>query len=263
MTQKIDQELEAKIVQLYQDGVRPTYIAKDLNVGKNTVQRVLDRNGIARRGPVQRRMKPHLQAIICERYAQGERPNLLAKEFDVSVFTIRDIIKSNGGVINPKGQQYRRFTVEEIETMRQLCDQGASQTAIAVALNSSQNVISRVMREHGIEPNQIGHATGSKHGSWKGGRHINQGGYVEVLLDPSDPMAPMRNRMGYVAEHRLVVARRLGRPLKSNETVHHINGNKQDNRLENLQLRLGKHGNGVSYCCADCGSRNIVPCKLE
>jgi DNA invertase Pin-like site-specific DNA recombinase len=263
MPKKISQELETKILHMYQDGARPSQIVKDLNVGDNTVQRVLDRNGIARRGPVQRRMKPHLQVSICERYAQGESPKLLAKEFGVSVFTIRDIIKSNGGVINPTGQQYRRFTANEIETMRQMRDKGASQTAIAIAIGTNQIAISRVMRANGIVPNQIGHVSGDKHGSWKGGSHITYSGYVEVWLDPSDPMASMRTRMGYVLEHRLNLARKLGRPLKSSETVHHVNGDKLDNRPENLQVRQGRHGTGEVYCCADCGSRNIVQCEID
>jgi hypothetical protein len=46
----------------------------------------------------------------------------------------------------------------------------------------------------------------------------------------------MADRNGWVLEHRLVVARRIGRPLTRDEVVHHVNGIKSDNRDNNLQL---------------------------
>ena len=79
---------------------------------------------------------------------------------------------------------------------------------------------------------------GYKNAMWKGGEIVTGhtgGGYIKELA----PEHPNADASGYVLQHRLVMEQIIGRPLKSSERVHHKNGNRQDNRPENLELWVG------------------------
>jgi len=67
-----------------------------------------------------------------------------------------------------------------------------------------------------------------------GKRYIDKYGYAFVYI----PVENKRSRCMYVSEHRLVMEQKLGRKLLTQETVHHLNGDRQDNRPENLELWL-------------------------
>ena len=85
---------------------------------------------------------------------------------------------------------------------------------------------------------------GENNPNWKGGRCRSgpSGRGYFYILHPDHPFA---TRSGYVAEHRLVVEAHLGRTLLPTEVVHHINGDIEDNHIENLMLfsSQGKHRN--------------------
>ena len=72
--------------------------------------------------------------------------------------------------------------------------------------------------------------------SWKGGKWKDKDGYIHIY----NPNHPFAQKKGYIAEHRLVIEKFLGRYLEPWEQVHHINGIKDDNRLENLELVIRK-----------------------
>ncbi len=119
----------------------------------------------------------------------------------------------------------------------------------------SDLTIAYYLRRHGIAVRSSGEShklafragllpsrKGIRHSQWKGGRKNHSGGYSSVKIHPDDFFYPMANKTEYVLEHRLVMAKSLGRCLQPWEEVHHKNGVRNDNRLENLELTTkGQH----------------------
>ncbi len=105
--------------------------------------------------------------------------------------------------------------------------------------------------------------------SWKGGRIRTTQGYI-LAYAPDHPHA---TGTGYIPEHRLVMEKIKGRYLlpAPDETVHHKNGIRDNNRPENLELRVGagSHPQGIlpedaPHCptCV-CAERNASASRLQ
>jgi hypothetical protein len=72
------------------------------------------------------------------------------------------------------------------------------------------------------------------------GKYVDPKGYIHVYI----PEHPMAGSTGYIPEHRLIMEKFLGRSIYPEETVHHKNGIRNDNRLENLELWAKSHPSG-------------------
>jgi len=79
---------------------------------------------------------------------------------------------------------------------------------------------------------------GHKQWKWNNGKSRTSNGYIDIKM----PEHPFATKRGHVSEHRLIMEKHIGRYLEPNEEVHHLNGIRDDNKIENLViLKKGQH----------------------
>ncbi len=93
-------------------------------------------------------------------------------------------------------------------------------------------------------------------------RFIDKTGYAWIHCYRENEFYPMSNKRNLILEHRLVMAQFLGRCLTPREHIHHKNGNRSDNRIENLELISQANHNLITTFCDDCkvkkGNRKLI-----
>ena len=99
--------------------------------------------------------------------------------------------------------------------------------------------------DQGGKRKPVGHSdmTQNKQSYIRDYRDVHPDGYI-LIWKPDHPNA---KKNGYIYEHRYVMAENLGRTLMPSEAVHHLNGNKQDNRRSNLLLVDSQHKHNVAH----------------
>jgi len=118
------------------------------------------------------------------------------------------------------------------EALRNLIEvEGLQLRIVAELVGLHEETVRRRCEELGITRQRTGPRSGEKHPDWKGGVTISKG-YRYIYA----PDHPNKGRGNYVLEHRLVMEQKLGRYLDQSEVVHHVDGNRMNNSIENLVL---------------------------
>lgn len=250
------------VCEMYREGKTGPEIARTLGTDSSSVYRVLKARGIARVHCGPRRFFDEAQsAEIVHRYLDGATASAIAELYACNEHTVRNVLRRMGVAIRPTGPAVRMLPTDAVDQIVARHESGCRVSTIAAAMGIGHDRVRRALELRGIVPCRDP-LRGRRHPNWKGGR-VRFGEYVAIRLQPGHPLFGMTKRRGYIFEHRLVMAEHLGRVLRDDETVHHINGNGADNRLENLQLRRGQHGTGESWRCRRCGSHDIEAVPLK
>lgn len=139
----------------------------------------------------------------------------------------------------------RDLPAELLEKLIAGHEAGESRRALALKHEINYSAVTTALERAGVTLRDDRRRRGPACPMYRTGRYIDAEGYVRVRVAENDPFIGMTHTARRtVLEHRLVMARQLGRLLTSTERVHHLNGDKTDNRLENLELWETSHPYG-------------------
>jgi hypothetical protein len=230
------------LVAAYKAGESIRAIARRLRINGRRVTETLDEAGLEFRHPGgKRRFSDDDAAEFARAYRAGESLEQIGQRHGASYVVIRRYLLREGARLRPVGAP-AFWTGERQEEAVRRYQAGEQLKDIAAAMGCGTGTLTAVLTELGAHKKKP-YKRREAHHSWRGGRIVNEHGYVSVKVPDKDREIADKTRTGYVLEHRLVMARHLGRRLHRDETVHHRR-RKDENELENLELWVGNHPKG-------------------
>lgn len=161
-------------------------------------------------------------------FESGATCREIGSKFSVTAHYIARRLRRHGIRVMPL-EKLKRPGIQTERIIR-LYESGLTTRAIGKEVGLTHRAVRLRLFERGIRLRKRADYKwphGPNHPLWKGGRIVDKRqGYITLNVPG----------VGRKLEHRVVMERVLGRPLKSHEYVHHINGIRDDNRPENLVL---------------------------
>lgn len=194
---------EADIVARYLARESAESIRRSYGCSRQPIVTVLKRHGIYQPKRFQG-FTPEERDEIVARYQEGAKPAQIARDFQCSQCTIDRMLQRLGVWISPKRLERvgARYTMDQKREMVSRYDSGDSIYRIAKAFRTQPQMIWSILKAAEVT---------FRDKAWRGGR-VEAGGYIAVTADKADPIAAaMATVTGYVLEHRIVMARSLGR----------------------------------------------------
>lgn len=176
----------------------------------------------------------------------------IGRMFGVSTSTVCNKLKACGIKTRPmaanvQGERFGRWTAIKSEGSS---EHGQTMWLCQCDCGNVGHVTTGTLRDGGskscgcLTKEKARQRCGPLHTQYTNGR-TNKEGYVLLSNKRGHPNA---NKRGRILEHTFVMSEYLGRPIMPGEEVHHKNGIRNDNRIENLELRSGHHGAGARVC---------------
>lgn len=232
------------IVGMYFDeGLSLAKIAEKVGRAPSVIGRRFKRYGVKLRSVKEANGKKVSIEVLNDLFVKNRTSMKSAvKILNMSPATIRTKLKENGIVLMTKKDYPNK---EQIESFY---NEGASVEGVANSFGISLGTMRRIMYKYNIKIRSIKETWAlrySKDRSWalcgRTGRTVAPKGYIYINANTFEPeeyelFKPMMKKGNQIFEHRVVMARHLGRPLDQKEVIHHKNGVKDDNRLENLEI---------------------------